>query len=100
MTGTVMTTSAPKRARYTKPAPVLVKKRTGTDEEVKALDAYWDAASVLIKTNTNTNGLLLNPVVSGASYINRIGRKIRIKSLRVNWALYPQAYATALKLAR
>ncbi len=79
-----------KRRKYSSPSPrvVLVQSRG----ELKGMDTqlYLAAGSVL-STTTNSNGVLpVNLVQQGTLSSSRIGRKIKIKSLRLTipWELH------------
>jgi len=51
--------------------------------ELKGVDTDIDATSILATTNTNGNCFVLNLVQSGTGSWNRVGKKIRMKSIRL-----------------
>jgi hypothetical protein len=69
----------------------LIKTRA---EELKGIDVPLDISAVVATTSTNDDVILLNPVQRGDAQINRIGRKIRLKSLKLRIALF-WAYSDA-----
>lgn len=76
----------PPRSVYTAPANLYAPRGTGATE-LKCVDTQGSVTSPF-----NTIGLVtlvLNPPVEGASFYNRIGRRIRMKSLHINGWIQP-----------
>lgn len=69
--------SQPVQQRYGTSARVM------KTNEVKGVDGAVDVVSIIQTTGTNANIFVINAVQQGSGSWNRVGRKIRMKSLRI-----------------
>lgn len=78
------TTARGRSMPVAKPAVVVVNK---TDGEVKGMDTYI-LETPIATTNTNGDIRVLNLIEQGSGSWNRVGRKVRYKSLRIQGSVY------------
>jgi len=77
------TASAAERRRANVTAARAVSAAVRAQQELKGLDTSITVADVLATTNTNTDVIPLNLIVPGNGSFNRVGRKVRLQSVRM-----------------